>query len=224
MIFSLTLFHDDLWLSPFVTSVYVTLKEKGIPFSTEAISLADGEQRKPPFAHDSITARIPAIRLHLPNGKHVWVSESTAIVEYLEECFVPPLFPRVLPVDTEERARARQVMGFVRTDVREIPHERPTSTLFYPERREGLMPLTERGRVAMARLLVIAERFVSNHRTTVCSEWSIADADLTLLLQRLALNGERLTDKLKRYVDANWSRPSMQSFIDLPRGPYHDYV
>lgn len=224
MISSLTLFHDDLWLSPFVTSVYVALKEKGVPFSTHPISLAEGEQRKLPFAHDSITARIPAISMRQGDGSQFWLSESLAIVEYLDEVFAAPKFPRVLPSDPKERARARQVMGFVRSDVREIPQERPTSTIFYPSMREGLKPLSERGKLAMARLLVIAERFIDNDRTTVCSEWSIADVDLTMLLQRLALNGERLTDKLERYVAANWSRPSMQSFIDLPRGPYHDYT
>lgn len=216
---TLTLFHDDLWLSPFVTSVYVALKEKGVAFSTQPVSLADGEQRKLPFAHDSITARIPAIQ-----HSDFWLSESIAIVEYLDEVFAAPKFARVLPSDPKERARARQVMGFVRSDVREIPQERPTSTIFYPSMREGLKPLSERGKIAMARLLVIAERFIANDRQSVCSEWSIADVDLTMLLQRLALNGERLTDKLERYVAANWSRPSMQAFIDLPRGPYHDYT
>jgi hypothetical protein len=44
------------------------------------------------------------------------------------------------------------------------------------------------------------------------------------MLQRLALNGERLTEKLDRYVAANWLRPSVQAFVYLPRGAYHDYV
>jgi len=216
---SITLFHDDLWLSPFVASVFVTLQEKGLPFRTQPILLADGAQREVQFAQPSITARVPAVKVD-----DFWLTESLAIVEYLEDVFGAPTYPRVLPADLRERARARQVMGFVRSDVREIPQERSTATFFYADRRASLKPLSEPGRIAMARLLVIAERFVSSERTTVCSEWSIADLDLTLMLQRIALNGERLTDKLERYVHANWSRPSVQAFINLPRAPYHDYT
>jgi len=223
MMFSLTLFHDDLWLSPFVTSVYVALKEKGVPFSTEPVSLADGEQRQPAFASHTLTGRVPAIRLNLPEGRHFWLSESTAIVDYLDECFVPPLFGRALPLDIEERARARQVMGFVRTDVRDIPVERPTSTLFYPDKRKDLPPLSMRGKLAAQRLITIADRFVHEGRNTICSEWSVADVDLTVMLQRLALNGEHLPSKLARYAEHNWRRPSVQAFIDLPRAAYHDY-
>jgi glutathione S-transferase len=114
-------------------------------------------------------------------------------------------------------------MGFVRSDVREVPQERSTATFFYPEQRARVKPLTDRAQVAAARLLVIAERFVPADRATVCSEWSIADLDLTLMLQRLALNGERLPEKLERYVHANWSRPSTQAYVNLPRAAYHDY-
>lgn len=78
MIFSLTLFHDDLWLSPFAASVFVALKEKGVPFSTHAISLADGEQRLLPFSRESIPARIPTISIRQGDGSEFWLSESIA--------------------------------------------------------------------------------------------------------------------------------------------------
>jgi glutathione S-transferase len=214
---SITLFHDDLWMSPYVASVFVTLKEKGVAFSTQPIALETGEQHQPMFAA-TITARVPALQ----HGDF-WLSESIAIVEYLEDIFAAPKFAPVLPSDPRDRARARQVMGFVRSDVHDVPKERPTAMIFYPERRANLAPLSERARKAADRLLTIADRFVLEGRTNICNEWSIADVDLTLMLQRLALTGEPLSDKLQRFVAANWSRPSMQAFVTLPRAPYHDY-
>lgn len=214
---SITLLHDDLWLSPYVTSVFVALTEKGVPFSTQPVALANGEQRRAQFAA-SITARVPALR----HGDF-WLSESTAIVEYLEETFAAPQFASVLPSDPRERARARQVMGFVRSDVLEVRTERPTSMIFYASCRQDVAPLSESARMAADRLLVIADRFVPDGCTNIGSTWCVADLDLALMLQRLALTGERLSDKLQRYVDTNWSRESVQAFVNLPRAPYHDY-
>jgi glutathione S-transferase len=51
----------------------------------------------------SVTARVPG----LVHGEF-WLAELLAIVEYLEETFPPPEWPRLLPADAQRRARARQ--------------------------------------------------------------------------------------------------------------------
>jgi glutathione S-transferase len=40
----LTLYGDAFWISPYVFSCFVALREKGLPFAVVEVSLADGEQ------------------------------------------------------------------------------------------------------------------------------------------------------------------------------------
>ena len=64
-------------------------------------------------------------------GRDVWLSESVAIIEYLEDRFTPPRYPRLYPEELEERARARLVQGLVRSDfmaIRKSARRRPFSS------------------------------------------------------------------------------------------------
>src|SRR5262245_12385449 len=106
----ITLFGETHWESPFVMTVFVALKEKGLAFEEQELDLQTGEQRSGDFPVRSLTARVPTLDV---DG--FVLSESLAIVEYLEERFSPPAHPRVLPEGREERARARQVLGWLRS-------------------------------------------------------------------------------------------------------------
>src|SRR5690348_7512932 len=99
---TLTLYVDAFWNSPYALSAYVVLREKGLTFETRTIALQTKEHHQPWYLDGSITGRVPA----LSHGA-LWLSESQAIVEYLEEAFPAPSFPRVLPESLTERARAR---------------------------------------------------------------------------------------------------------------------
>mgnify|MGYP000169729829 CR=1 FL=1 len=46
---------------------------------------------------------------------------------------------------------------------------------------------------------------------------ALADVDLGLMLQRLLKNGYPLPEALKKYAQAQWERPSVRSFLELPR-------
>ena len=124
---SLILWGSERGNSPYVLSCFVALREKQIPFELRTLSLQKGDQHQPPFVALSLTARVPV----LVDGD-LSLSESSAIVEYLDEKFPPPTYARVLPVDTVHRARARQVMAWVRSDVAALREERPTEYVFLP--------------------------------------------------------------------------------------------
>ena len=47
--------------------------------------------------------------------------------------------------------------------------------------------------------------------------FSIADADLALMLQRLVHNGDPIPDRMRDYVARVWARPSVREFADHPR-------
>lgn len=208
----LTLYTDGFFISPYAFSVFVALEEKKIPYALERVPLERSAQREPGYRERSVTGRVPVI-----DHDGFWLAESAAIVEYLEETFPEP---RVLPDGAHDRARARMVMHWIRSDLLAIREERPTHTMFYARAEK---PLSPAGVAAAARLVETAERLVPEGRTSMFGAWSIADADLAFMLQRLALNDHPLPARIRAFLDAQWSRPSVRKWVELPRAPYVPY-
>lgn len=50
--------------------------------------------------------------------------------EYLEDRFAPPTWERIYPLDLENRARARQIQAWLRSDRCLSAEERPTDVVF----------------------------------------------------------------------------------------------
>lgn len=206
---TLVLWGEPYFTSPYVFSVFVALTEKKLPFDLELVSLDIGAHRRPPFRDDSLTARVPALQ----HGDF-WLAESAAIVEYLEESFPPPGYARLLPVDRQQRARARQVQGWLRSDLMPIRVERSAEVMFFPRQAP---PLSPQGETARATLLRVAERLIDDGRTTLFDEWCIADSELAFMLHRLILTGDTLPPAVLRFATAQWQRPSVQAFVNRPR-------
>src|SRR5919108_2977400 len=143
---TLTLSVDSFWISPYAFSCYVTLKEKKLPFDVRTISLPDKDHHRPDYQRRSMTGRVPM----LEHGDFT-LSESSAIVEYLDEAF--PGTPRALPSSTHERARARQIMAWIRSDLMPIREERATHTFFY---KHPVEPLSPAGQAAAEKLIAAA--------------------------------------------------------------------
>jgi glutathione S-transferase len=211
----LSLSVDAFWTSPYAFSVFVALKEKGLAFDVETVALHDRAHQQPEYLARSLTGRVPVLR------HRGWsLSESSAIDEYLDEAFPAPEFARLFPTDLQDRARARQLMAWVRSDLTPIRAERPTTTLFYEPTRKPLSPAAQ---PAAARLLAVAEALIPEGRTTLFPRWCIADADFALMLQRLLLNGDTASAKVHAFVDAQWARPSVRAWLEQKRPPYVPY-
>ena len=211
----LTLHVDAFFISPYAFSAFVALEEKAIPYTLRTVALDRREHREPGYRDRSLTGRVPA----LADGDF-WLSESSAMVEYVEERAPPPGHPRLLPEDLRERARCRQLMAWVRSDLMPIREERPTTTMFYE--RAGA-PLSPAGQSAAETLLRVAETLIGDGRPTLFSAWCIADADLGFMLQRLHLNGHPVSPKVAAYCDAQWRRPSVRKWAERERPAYSAY-
>jgi glutathione S-transferase len=209
---AIILYGDDLLDSPYVFSAFVALREKGLPFELRLLDLGRGEQRAPEYRARSITARVPC----LEHGGF-WLAESLAIIEYLEERFPPPAHPALLPPDLRARARARQVLGWLRSDLLPLRDERPTTTMFF-ERAKA--PLSESARAAVDKLVRAAELLVPAGEGELFGAFCSADADLAFMLHRLILNGDELPERIRRYAERIWRRPSVQEFVVHPRPAY----
>jgi glutathione S-transferase len=211
----LSLHVDSFHISPYVFSAFVALKEKGLPFDAREVKMHEGEHKSATFVAASVTARVPVLE-HGP----FQLSESSAIVEYLEETFPPPRYPALLPADVRQRARARQVMAWIRSDLMPIREERPTHTIFYAP---ATAPLSKAGQAAAAKLIAAATAFLPEGRTSLFDAFSIADLDLAIMLKRLIASGDPVPPRLETFVDAQWQRPSVRAFVDRPRAPYIPY-
>jgi glutathione S-transferase len=204
---ALTLYVNTGYTSPYALSVFVALKEKAIPFEIIEIDLEENAHRRPDYAGRSLTERIPT----LVHGDFA-LSESSAICEYLEDAF--PESPRIYPADAKSQARARQVQAFVRSDLMPIRIERSTSTVFQHEKPK---PFSADAQAAVAKLLRFADALIPANSGTLFGAWSIADADLAMMLNRLVHNGDPVPAKIEKYVRSQWARPSVATWCELAR-------
>lgn len=199
--------------SPYVMSVFVALEEKGLPYRFTLLDLSRGDQHQSEFVGHSITNRVPTLRVK-DSQSDFWVSESVAIIEYLEERFAPPAFPRLYPETPEERARVRLVQGLVRSDFMPIREERSTQTIFFGE---PIKPLSEQADAARVRLVRIAAALVPEGQAHIARGFSIADVDLATLLMRLVANGDPVPASLADYANSIWKRPSVQKWLAMTK-------
>ena len=114
------LYVDANFASPYALVAFVSLLEKGLTFDIETLDLAARANRGPDFAKTSITRRVPTL-VH----EGFALSESSAICEYIDETFAGT---RLYPADRHDRASARQVQAWLRSDLMPIRESGPRTS------------------------------------------------------------------------------------------------
>lgn len=200
------LYVDAQFASPYAMSVFVALHEKQLSFEMAPLDLSAQENRAAGFSRLSLTQRVPT----LVQGDFA-LSESSAIAEYLDEVFPgTPLYPK----DARPRARARQLQAWLRSDLMPIRQERSTEVVFY-----GAVgaPLSAAAQESARSLFDAVEALLPAGAEHLFGEWSIADVDLALMLNRLVLHGDAVPPRLAAYAGRQWRRPSVQRWMALAR-------
>jgi glutathione S-transferase len=203
---SLRLYVDAQFASPYAMSVFVALHEKRLAFEMQRLDLAAQENRDAGFSQLSLTQRVPM----LVHGDFA-LSESSAITEYIDEVFPgTPLYPS----DVRSKARARQLQAWLRSDLMPIRQERSTEVVFY-----GAVgaPLSAAAQASARSLFDAVEALLPASAEHLFGEWSIADTDVALMLNRLVLNGDAVPARLAAYAARQWQRPSVQRWVALAR-------
>lgn len=200
---SFKLYVDSLFASPYAMSVYVALTEKGLPFSLETMDLGAGVQRRPPFSDLALTGRVPAL-----DHDDFVLTESSAIAEYLDEMFPAPQYSALYPQTPHARARARQLQGWLRSGLMALRVERDTESVFF---RPTKVPLSAEAQQCADQVIRAAEQLVDG--ANLFGQWSIADTDLAMMLQRLIANGDPVPQRLRDYAAGQWQRPSVQRWL-----------
>ena len=211
----LVLYANDTWTSPYVLSCFVALTEKQLPFDVAPWRCTNARNNRRRTCN-SFTARVPS----LFDGDFS-LSESSAVVEYLGDKRPAPAHVALLPRDLQQRARARQIMAWVRSDLMPIREERSAEYVFYPaDALPPCAPLSRAALRAVDKLVSFAERVVPADAGPLFGAWSIADTDLAMMLQRLVKTGEPLPDRLRAFAEREWQRPSVQAHANMSRPPH----
>lgn len=202
----LVLYGESTWVSPWVFHVMTALEEKKLAYSLELVSLPMAPEQKQMLVERSVIGKVPVLQ----HGD-LWLTESLAISEYLAETFRYPDHPRLFPENLAERALARQVMSYLRTDIMALRDARPTTSVFW---KPVTGALEGKAKQQADELVRLASARIQPGKTTMFTTWSIADADLALALMRLVNSGDPVPDHIRAYTQAQWSRPSLRVYID----------
>lgn len=207
---TLQLHIDSRHLSPYAMSACVAAWEKALPIELVRVDLSAGEQNREAYAAASLTQRVPML---VQDG--FALTESTAIAEYLDECFpTVPIYPR----EPRARARARQVQAWLRSDLLSIRQERSTEVVFLGA---AVAPLSAMAQEAARKLFHVAGSLLGDGEGPLFGEWCLADTDLAVMLQRLVQGGDPVPENLRRYAQRQWERPTVRRWCELARGAAH---
>jgi maleylacetoacetate isomerase len=106
------------WRSSSAWRVRIALELKGIPYDNVPVHLlrGGGAQKRPEFVAMNAMAQVPVLEVDEPGGP-VFVTQSMAIIEYLDERQPePPL----LPLELLLRARARELAEIVNSGIQPL--------------------------------------------------------------------------------------------------------
>jgi glutathione S-transferase len=202
----LVLYTDSNFISPFAMSAYVALAEKGVAFEVSPVDLARGQQRSPEYRALSATGKVPLL-VH----DDFRLAESAAIIEYVNEAFPGPA---LYPADLRQRAQARQVLAWLRTDLGVVRQERSSENLFRKP-AQPLPALSDAARQAADKLIAFTESLLPPGAKQLFGTWSMADFELAFMLDRLVSVGDAVPARLVDYVHHQWDRPSVQRWVAL---------
>lgn len=202
-----TLYVDRDLFSPYAMAAFVALHEKDLPFTLERIDLAGGQHHSAAYGALSLTRRVPT----LVHGDFQ-LGESSAIIEYLEDLYPAPARQALYPADPRARAMARQIQAWLGSDLLPLREQRSTEVVF---RAPSPLPLDAAGQAAADKLRAAATRLLADGQENLFGEWSIADAQLALMLHRLLNNDDPLPAALADYARRQWQRPSLQAWRAL---------
>jgi maleylacetoacetate isomerase len=91
---------------------------KGIPLEYSYIHLLKDEQSSPSYLTRNPSGTVPTLIVNTEDGTEIAITQSVAILEFLEEYF--PNTPRLLPSDAGGRARVRELVNVICSDVQPV--------------------------------------------------------------------------------------------------------
>lgn len=197
--------HSSIGPNPRMVRMFIA--EKGLDLPVTQVDIIAGENRREPFLSINPAGEIPVLEL----GDGTALAETTAICEYLEECYPDPPLIGATPV-----ARARTRMWWRRVDLKVVQPMtqgfRSAEGLQLFENRTHCLPMAADDLKATAHEGLSWLEAQLGERPFIAGEaMSVADLLLFSFLEFGALVGQGLDPalrRLSRWHDRMASRPS----------------
>jgi hypothetical protein len=120
------------------------------------------------------------------------------------------------PVDRAAKARPRPAGSSLAAERFHADPQGTSNTDHLPP-AAGLRAASFGSTIRIRKLCDAACELLGHGRENLFDRWSIADVDLTLMLNRLILNDGEVPVRLVRYARAQWQRPSVQQWVRRER-------
>jgi len=200
--------YTDAVGAPNPKKVRVYCAEKGIDIPREVVDIMSGQNRTPEFAKKNPQMGLPV--LELDDGSHL--SESLAIMEYLEELHPSPPMLGSTPV---ERARVREAermceLGVMSSVATIFQHTSP----FFAARLKQIPEAAEGARGRLAQALKLLDARIGSNPFVAGSHPTIADCTLFAALGFAEFAGVQLDPECRnihRWLESFKQRPSAQA-------------
>jgi len=101
-------------------------------------------------------------------------------------------------------------MPHYRTASPALREERLTTVIF---REPSQKLLSDAGRAADDKIIRVSASLIREGADHLFGSWCIADTELALTLNHLVVDGDAVPENLRRYVQAQWTRPSVQAWV-----------
>ncbi len=185
----------------------VTLEELGLPYETHAISLMEGEQKKPAFLKLNPNGRIPAIIDR--DADNLTVFESGAIMIYLAE-----KAGKLMPTDTAGRMAVIQWVMFQMSGVGPMMGQ---ANVFSRYMEEKIPTAIDRYQNEVRRLYEVMNGHLEKNEF-LAGDYSIADIANWCWVRTHNWSGVSVDglDNLQRWMNTINERPAAQRGIKVP--------
>jgi len=187
--------------------VSVTLEELGLPYETIAISLTDGDQKKPEFLKLNPNGRIPAIID--TDEDNLAIFESGAIMIYLAE-----KTGQLLPTDITGRTQVIQWLMFQMGGIGPMMGQ---ANVFFRYMEEKIPTAISRYHNEVRRLFTVMDGHLADNEY-LAGDYSIADIANWCWVRTHNWSGVDTDglDHLQRWVNAIYERPAALAGIKVP--------
>ena len=195
------------WTTPNGRKVSIMLEELGLPYTTHAINIGEGEQMAPDFLKIAPNNKIPAI---VDNDNGMTLMESGAILMYLAE-----KTGKFLPTDSDARWHTIEwlmwQMGGPGPFLGQVHH--------FVKYNKGKSAYAEERYLTEARRLYgVLDRRLADHEYIV-DDYSIADIAVWPWISRFDWQTLNLNDypNVKRWYLDIAARPAVQTGFHIPK-------
>ncbi len=198
------------WPTPNGWKASIFLEELGLPYETNWINIAKGDQFEPEFLKISPNNKMPAIvDPEGPDGEPISVFESGAILIYLAE-----KTGRFFPANPREKYRVLEWLMFQMGSVGPMLGQAHHFRQYAPE---TIPYAIDRYTDEAGRIYRVVDRRLGESEFIATDEYTIADIAVFPWLRSHENQGQDLDDypNLKRWYEAVESRPAVKRGVEL---------